>query len=65
MTDDYRIEKTRRRVEVTLANANRLEGDVFVQPFALHRDGEGRDRPSQRLVRHCDHEAGIDAAGEV
>jgi hypothetical protein len=39
MTDDYRIEKTRRRVEVTLANANRLEGDVFVQPFARFRSG--------------------------
>jgi hypothetical protein len=39
MTDDYRIEKTRRRVEVTLANAKRLEGDVFVQPFARFRSG--------------------------
>jgi hypothetical protein len=39
MTDDYRIEKTRRAVEVTLANANRLEGDVFVQPFARFRSG--------------------------
>jgi hypothetical protein len=39
MTDDYRIEKTRRPVEVTLANATRLEGDVFVQPFARFRSG--------------------------
>ena len=39
MTDDYRIEKTRRRVEVTLANAQRLDGDVFVQPFARFRSG--------------------------
>jgi len=39
MSDDYRIEKTRRRVEVTLANAKRLDGDVFVQPFARFRSG--------------------------
>ena len=39
MTDDYRIEKTRRAVEVTLANANRLDGDVFVQSFARFRSG--------------------------
>jgi hypothetical protein len=39
MTDDYRIEKTRRRVDVTLANGRRLEGDVFVQPFARFRSG--------------------------
>ena len=30
MSDDYRIEKTRRRVEVTLANAKRLDGDVLL-----------------------------------
>lgn len=39
MTDDYRIEKTRRRVDVTLANGQRLEGDVFIQPFARFRTG--------------------------
>jgi hypothetical protein len=39
MTDDYRIEKTRRRVDVTLANGRRMEGDVFVQPFARFRSG--------------------------
>jgi hypothetical protein len=39
MSDDYRIEKTRQRVEVTLANAKTLEGDVFVQPFARFRSG--------------------------
>ena len=39
MSDDYRIEKTRRRVEVTLANARRLDGDVFVQSFARFRSG--------------------------
>lgn len=36
---DYRIEKTRRRVEVTLASGRRLEGDVFIQPFARFRSG--------------------------
>ena len=36
---DYRIEKTRRRVDVTLANGRRLDGDVFVQPFARFRTG--------------------------
>jgi hypothetical protein len=36
---DYRIEKARRRVEVTLANGRRLEGDVFIQPFARFRTG--------------------------
>jgi hypothetical protein len=39
MTDDYRIEKTRRSVEVVLANGRQLEGDVFVQPFARFRPG--------------------------
>lgn len=39
MTDDYKIEKTRRAVDVTLANGSRLEGDVFVQPFARFRSG--------------------------
>jgi hypothetical protein len=36
---DYRIEKVKRRVEVTLANGRRLDGDVFVQAFARHRTG--------------------------
>jgi hypothetical protein len=36
---DYRIEKTRRRVEVTLASGRRLDGDVFIQPFARFRSG--------------------------
>ncbi len=36
---DYRIEKVRRRVEVTLANGCRLDGDVFVQAFARFRHG--------------------------
>ncbi|HEY2026488.1 MAG TPA: hypothetical protein VGG78_05735 [Gemmatimonadaceae bacterium] len=31
---DYRIEKVRRRVEVVLANGQRLDGDVFVPPLA-------------------------------
>ena len=48
MTDDYRIEKTRRAVDVTLANGARLEGDVFVQPFARFRSGpEEPERPLQ------------------
>jgi hypothetical protein len=36
---DYRIEKVRRSVEVTLANGRRLEGDVFVQASARFRPG--------------------------
>ena len=37
---DYRIEKVRRRVEVTLANGRRLEGDVFVQAYNRFRGGQ-------------------------
>ncbi len=36
---EYRIEKIRRRVEVTLANGCRLEGDVFVQAYNRFRAG--------------------------
>jgi hypothetical protein len=36
---DYHIEKVRRRVEVTLANGRRLEGDVFVQAYNRFRGG--------------------------
>lgn len=36
---DYRIEKVRRRVELTLTSGDRLEGDVFLQPFARFRAG--------------------------
>jgi hypothetical protein len=36
---DYRIEKVKRRVEVTLANGRRLDGDVFVQGVARFRAG--------------------------
>jgi hypothetical protein len=39
MTDDYRIEKTRRSVAVILANGHGLDGDVFVQPVARFRTG--------------------------
>ena len=39
MSDDYRIEKVRLPVEVTLANGHRLDGDVFVQAFARFRAG--------------------------
>ena len=39
--NDYRIQKVRRRVEVTLANGYRLEGDVFVQAMARFRGGPG------------------------
>ena len=38
-TNDYRIEKVRRAVELTLANGQRLEGDVFVQFTARYRAG--------------------------
>ena len=36
---DYRIEKVRQPVELTLANGHRLDGDVFVQAFARFRAG--------------------------
>ena len=36
---EYRIEKLRRRVAVTLANGRRLEGDVFVQAYNRFRGG--------------------------
>lgn len=38
---DYRIEKVRRTVEVTLANGLRLDGDVFVQSSTRFRAGPG------------------------
>jgi hypothetical protein len=36
---DYRIEKTRRRITVTLAGGKRMEGDVFLQPSVRYRLG--------------------------
>lgn len=36
---DYRIQKVRRRVEVTLANGYRLDGDVFVEAVARFHTG--------------------------
>ena len=36
---EYRIEKIRRRVDVTLVNGQRLAGDVFVQTYNRFRDG--------------------------
>ena len=37
--DDYRIEKVRHRVELTLASGRRLEGDIFLQAFARFKAG--------------------------
>lgn len=39
LMSDYRIEKVRHRVELTLANGQRLEGDIFLQAFARFRAG--------------------------
>jgi hypothetical protein len=36
---DYRIEKVRHRVELTLASGQRLDGDIFLQAFARFRAG--------------------------
>lgn len=36
---DYHIAKVRRRVEVTLGDGRRLDGDVFVQAVARFHDG--------------------------
>jgi hypothetical protein len=38
---DYRIEKVRRGVEVTLTNGLRLDGDVFVQSSTRYGAGPG------------------------
>lgn len=37
--NEYRIEKVRHRVELTLASGDRLEGDIFLQAFARFRAG--------------------------
>ncbi len=37
--DDYRIEKVRHHVELTLASGRRLEGDIFLQAFARFKAG--------------------------
>jgi hypothetical protein len=39
MSDDYRIEKARHPVEITLGNGRRLSGDIFVQAHARFRAG--------------------------
>jgi hypothetical protein len=44
---DYRIEKVRRSVEVTLTNGYRLDGDVFVQSST--RFGVGPEAPLDLL----------------
>ena len=36
---DYRIEKVRHRVEITLASGQQLDGDIFLQAFARFRAG--------------------------
>jgi hypothetical protein len=36
---DYRIEKVRQRVELTLASGVKLEGDIFLQAFARFKAG--------------------------
>ena len=37
--NDYRIEKVRCQVAVTTLDGERLVGDMFLQPFAHHRQG--------------------------
>lgn len=37
--NDYRIEKVRCQVAVTTLDGERLVGDVFLQPYAHHRQG--------------------------
>jgi hypothetical protein len=49
---DYRIEKVRRRVDITLASGKRLEGDMFLQAFARFRAG-----PSEPLDVLNEHDA--------
>jgi hypothetical protein len=44
---DYRIEKVRRSVEVTLSNGHRLDGDVFCQTVGRFRAGP--DQPLDLL----------------
>jgi hypothetical protein len=47
---DYRIEKVRHRVELTLASGDRLEGDIFLQAFARFRAGP--EEPLDVLNEH-------------
>jgi hypothetical protein len=39
MTSDYRIEKARLPVTLTMTDGARLAGEIFVQPFARYRPG--------------------------
>ena len=39
MSDDYRIEKVRHPVEITLVNGRRLNGDIFLQAHTRFRVG--------------------------
>lgn len=39
LMSDYRIEKVRRGVEITLASGARVEGEIFLQAFARFRAG--------------------------
>lgn len=44
---DYRIEKSRRRVVVTMQSGEVMAGEMFLQPFA--RPGGGEERPADAL----------------
>lgn len=39
MSEDYRIEKVRHSVEVTLRNGQHIQGDIFLQAFARFKAG--------------------------
>lgn len=39
MSEDYRIEKVRHRVEVTLRSGQHIKGDIFLQAFARFKAG--------------------------
>ncbi len=47
---DYRIEKVRHRVELTLASGDHLDGDIFLQAFARFRAGP--EEPIDVLNEH-------------
>lgn len=39
VTSEYRIDKARARVILTIAGQRAIAGDLFVQPYTRHRDG--------------------------
>lgn len=60
---EYRIEKVRQRVALTLANRVALDGDVFLQAVARHRAGP--EEPIDALNADAPFLPVLQASGEV